>query len=199
MIGARIPNARKSFDQQKKIIENTVKDSALNDVRYGLVMYTEAGQTYLRKDSPLPTPVLVNEILNKTSWERDGSRVDKGIRKAIEQFGSDTESKRRIVAFINAASDASYSEMKETRLEAERNGIKLIVVGMGSRLDTGEFINLAPKYGDRVVFVGAELEDDTKELSQAATDVVTAIKQGKCYFWKENDQIFWINCIIIYR
>lgn len=182
MIGARIPNARKSFDQQKKIIENTVKDLALNDVRYGLVVYTEAGQTYLRKDSPLPTPVLVNEILNKTSWERDGSRVDKGIRKAIEQFGSDTDSKQRIVAFMNAASEASYSEMREARLEAERNGIKLIVVGMGSRLDTAEFINLAPKYGDRVVFVGGELEDDAKELSQAATDVVTAIKQGKCYF-----------------
>lgn len=159
-----------------------MKDSTLNDVRYGLVVYTETGQTYLRKDSPLPTPVLINEILKKTSWEREGTRVDKGIKKAIEQFGNDTESQKRIVAFINAASGASYSEMKETRLEAERKGIKLVVVAMGSRYDTGDLLNLAPKYEDRVVFVGTGLGNDTNELGQAATDIVTAITQGKCHF-----------------
>ena len=182
MIGARNPDAIKSFEQQKKMIENTVKDLTLNDVRYGLVVYTETGQTYLRKDSPLPTPVLINEILKKTSWEREGTRVDKGIKKAIEQFGNNTESQQRIVAFIDAASDASYSEMKEARLEAERMGIKLVVVGMDSKYDTDELLNLAPKYQNHVFFVGTTLENDTNELGQAAIDIVTAITQGKCYF-----------------
>ena len=183
MIGARQPNASESFNQQKKIIQKILKKSTLTDARYGLVIYSNEGQVNFRIDNAVPKSIL-NELLNVIPWQRDGSRVDKGIKKALELFGSRPEAKQRIVAFINSPSDASYNETKEVRREAESKGVKLIVVGMGRGYDTGEFLNMAPNYEERVFFDGTGSSDVTRELEQATVDTIEAIMQGNCNYAK---------------
>jgi hypothetical protein len=179
VVGASEPNASESFDQQKKIIQEILKKSTLTNASYGLVMYKDKGHVNFRIDSGVPSSIL-NELLNILPWQKNGSRVDKGIKKALHLFESRSEAKKRIVAFINSPSDASYSELKATRDQAVSRNVKLIVVGMDRGYDTGEFLNMAPNYEDRVIFYGDGSSDVKSELEQAAEDTIQAIMQGNC-------------------
>ena len=177
MIGARPPNASESFAHQKKIIQEILKASTLTHANYGLVVYADYGRINFRLAGGVPSSIL-NELLNILPWQKDGSRVDKGIQKALELFEDKPDTRKRIVAFINRPSDASYSELKETREEAHSKGVKLAVVGMGTGYDTGEFLKMAPKYDDRVFFDSEGSSDVVRDLERAATDTVVAIMQG---------------------
>ena len=169
MIGARNPNASESFEEQKRIIKTVLKKKKLNNVHYGIVVYTDKGEVI----APLSGNV---QTLNDLKWEKDGSRVDQGIKKAIEGFKNN--SIRRIVTFINRPSNATYSELDETLLETEKKDIKLIVVAMGDVYDAGEFVKMAPKYNDRVFFDARGSDNITRESEQAANDIIKAIIQG---------------------
>ena len=176
VIGAREPNASQSFNQQKKIIQEILKKSTLTKAKYGLVVYADNGRINFRLGS---VPILIlNELLKILPWQKDGSRVDKGIKKALRLFEDRPETKKRIVAFINRPSDASYSELTDTREEAVSKGVKLIVVGMGTGYDTGEFVTMAPRKGDQVFFDSSGSSDVVSKLKQAATYTIDALMQG---------------------
>ena len=177
VIGTREPNASQSFNQQKKIIQEILKKSTLTKAKYGLVLYADKGRINFRLAGGVPITIL-NELLNILPWQKDGSRVDKGIKKALQLFEDHPDSSKRIVAFINRPSDASYSELKDTREEVESKGVKLIVVGMGTGYDTGEFVTMAPRKGDQVIFDSSGSSDVVGKLEQAATYTIDAVMQG---------------------
>ncbi|XP_028393641.1 mucin-5AC-like [Dendronephthya gigantea] len=181
VVGARTPNASDSFVQQKKIIQNILENPKLNNVsspiiNYGLVAYTKEAQVKFRINSDVPMTILQSS-LSLLTWQKDGSRVDKGIEKAMELFESRPERKKRIVVFIDSPSDASYSELNEAAQEAEKRGIKLVVVAMGQKYDAGEFLIMAPRYQDRVLFDGTPPSNVTSRIKKAADETIAAIMQ----------------------
>ena len=178
MIGAREPNASQSFNQQKKIIQEILKKKPLTNAKYGLVLYADKGRINFRLAGGIPI-MMLNELLKILPWQNDGSRVDKGIKKALHLFEDQPETRKRIVAFINRPSDASYDELTATREEVASKGVKLIVVTMGTGYDTDEFITMAPNEGDRVAFDSSGSNDVVSELKKVANETIDAIMQGK--------------------
>lgn len=175
-----------------------MKNPALNNVsssfiNYGLVAYTDEAQVKFRINSDVPIAILQSS-LSLLNWQKDGSRVDKGIRKAMELFESRPERKKRIVVFINSPSDASYNQLKDAAQKAEKRGIKLIVVAMGQKYDTGELLIMAPKYQDRVLFDGTGSTNVTSKIEKAADDTIAAIMQGNKLIIRVN---YIIICIVI--
>ena len=155
----------------------------VGDVRYGLVVYDTKGHTRMRLATNEPKEFL-EQLLGLIPWRREGTKMDKGVEKGLELLGkpSSPGAKKVIVVFTNGKIASSDQALAKIRRLIENQGVKVIAVGLGSRVDLRQLNHLLPDYENIVlVDVTGDEHDVIRKVKDAAHKIGEASKRGKIH------------------
>lgn len=183
VLGAQNPHASRDFDIMKQITQEMLKQPRIGDTRYGFATYSDRGET--RHTPGIPKQIL-QMLLELVPWQKEGTRVDLGVEKGIEIFNQPARpnAERIMVVFSNDKAISSDKDLEDVREKANDAGVKVVVVGIGSRVDPEQIRRLVPDDED-VILVDVEGDqDNVNRKGKETADVVTEVsKRGMlcCY------------------
>lgn len=178
VLGARNPHASRDFDTMKKMTQEILKQPRPSNTRYGFVTYDDEAQTRHALNVPKEILPLLLDII---PWLKEGTRVDKGVEKGIEVFNepSRPNAKKILIVFTNDRTTSSNQALDEARSKAEEAGVKIIVIGLGSRVDPAQIRRLVPD-NDDVILVDVVGDEDevNRRVKETADQVTETSKKG---------------------
>ena len=178
VLGARNPHASRDFDTMKKMTQEILKQPRPSNTRYGFVTYGDEAQT--RQSLDVPKEILPR-LLDIIPWLNEGTRVDKGVEKGIEVFNepSRPNAEKILIVFTNDKTTSSNQALDEARTKAEEAGVKIIVIGLGSRVDPAQMRRLVPDNDDVILvdIVGDE-DEVNRRVKETADQVTETSKRG---------------------
>lgn len=183
VLGARNPQASSDFETEKKITKEMLRQPTAGDARYGLVVYDSKGASRLSLNAKMSKNA-VGHLLDFITWRREGTDVDKGVQKGVELFeeASPRGTTRIMVVFTNGRTDSSNEALENMRKLTAGLGIKVIVVGLGSRVDPGQLNKLVTS-GDDVILldVMGDEDDVSRKVKEAAGAIGETSKKGNVW------------------
>ena len=184
VLGARNPRASSDFEIEKKITKEMLRQPTTGDVRYGLVVYDSEGTSRLSLKAKM-SKNNVRHLLDFIPWRREGTNVDKGVQAGVELFKevSPPGTTRLMVVFINGRTDSSRGALDDAKKSTAGLGIKVIVVGLGSRVDPGQLNKLITN-GDDVILINVmgDEGDVTRKVKEAAVAIGETSKKGNVWW-----------------
>lgn len=178
VLGARNPHASRDFDTMKKMTQEILKQPRPSNTRYGFVTYDDEAQTRHALNVPKEILPLLLDII---PWLKEGTRVDKGVEKGIEVFNepSRPNAKKILIVFTNDRTTSSNQALDGARSKAEEAGVKIIVIGLGSRVDPAQIRRLVPDNDDVILVdvIGDEGEVN-RRVKETADQVTETSKKG---------------------
>ena len=179
VLGSRNPHASRDFDTMKKMTQEILKQPRPSNTRYGFVTYDDEATTRQALDVPKEILPLLLDII---PWQKEGTRVDKGVEKGIEVFKepSRPNAQRIMIVFTNDVTSSSNQELDEARSKAEEAGVKIIVLGLGSRVVPAQMRRLVPDNDDVVLVdvVGDDEDEVNHRVKEIADQVTETAKKG---------------------
>ena len=175
VLGARNPYASRDFDTMKKIAQEMLKQPRLGSTRYGFATYGDKAQT--RQTLDIPKEILT-QLLDLIPWQREGTRIDRGVVKGIELFNqpSRPNAEKILVVFTNDKASSSNQLLDDARNMAESAGVKVVVLGLGSRVDPAQIRRLVQN-DDDVILVDVDDEDTVDRRVKETADKVTEVSK----------------------
>jgi nucleotide-binding universal stress UspA family protein len=178
VLGARNPHASRDFDTMKKIAQEMLRQPRVESTRHGFVTYGDKAQTRLTSD--LPKEILT-QLLDLVPWQKEGTRIDRGVVRGIELFNqpSRPNAKKVLVVFTNDKTRASDQLLDDARKIAENAGVKVVVIGLGSRVDPAQIRRLVVD-NDDVILVDATGDEDmvNRKVKETADKITEISKKG---------------------
>ena len=177
VLGARNPHASRDFEAMKKITREMLRQPRVGSTRYGFVTYGDKAQT--RQTLDIPKEVLM-QLLDLIPWQREGTRMDRGVEKATEVFNqpSRPNAEKIVVVFTNDKTTSSNQLLDDVRKKAEAAGVKVVVIGLGSRVDPAQIRRLV-KDNDDIILVDVTDEDEVnRKVKETANKVTESSKKG---------------------
>ena len=132
MMGSANPNAKETFDKEKKIVNSMVETPTNVFVKYGVVQFGKTSKTKI----PLGNYVDENELKKRVKtlpWDEEGKFLDEGIKIAGEEFEKNGRPKARkvLVVFMDGNDDSDKDKLKKVTEPLKKNNTKIVPVILG--------------------------------------------------------------------
>jgi hypothetical protein len=156
----------------KKITQEMLRQPRAGSTRYGFVTYDDKAQTRLTLNIPKE---ILTQLLDLIPWQREGTRVDRGVDGGIEVFNqpSRPNAEKILLVFTNDKTSSSNQILDEVRKRADAAGVKIVVIGLGSRVDPAQIRRLVPNNDDVILVDVAGDEDEVDRKVKETVDKVT--------------------------
>ena len=137
-LGASDPNGKTTFEREKALTSLLV-DLQRNIVPgYGIISYSSTAQT------PVPLQKF-NDVyrlksqIGMLTWPGSGSDINSAIRQAYSMFRKSKPGSNKVfVLFMNGKASTPLSTLRQAVGLLLNQGVRVIVVGYGDRLDAGQ-------------------------------------------------------------
>ena len=179
VFGAQNPGAERDFETEKEIAKSLLNQGNVGDVRYGVVVYDHEGRPRLPLYLNVGKTALAKYLDDYVKWQREGTRMDKGVEKGIELLTQPgfVGAKKVLVVFTNGKISATDEEIKDVRKLAEDNGVQILVVGLGDQARRDQYWLLT----DDIIMIDVT-GDDASKVKDTAKEVAGISKKGKRFF-----------------
>ena len=180
VLGSRNPHASRDFETMKMITKEMTDQPRVSSTRYGFVTYDDKARRRLNLDT---SKDILTQLLDLVPWQREGTRMDKGIDEGIEIFKQTgrPNAEKILVVFTNDKTSATNQALDDVRKRAEKEDVKIVVIGLGSRIDIPQIRRMAPDKND-VIFVDVVGDEDevNRKVKEVADQVTETSRKGEC-------------------
>ena len=165
-LGASDPNGARVFEQEKALANHLVGQQKAILSRYGVITYSNISTIQIRLQSSSDIFKIQDQIRN-LKWPGIGSGVDTALRQANTVFKDSTPASRKVlVIFMSGMASAPSSTLRETVRPLLKQGVRVVLVGYGDRLDDGQLRGISEN-GKNIIIPSGDKHDDGYKISLA--------------------------------
>ena len=134
------------FEKEKEAAKVMIDNEKEKDILYATIVYG-SDASLKSKFNDMPDKTRVKEFIDTLTWKDEGKKLDHALVEADKVFTEHGRPKARkiTVVFVTGTADATTSELKKSAKKLNDNGVKIIVVKMGTDPDDKQLEAITPE------------------------------------------------------
>ena len=134
------------FEKEKEAAKVMIDNEKEKDILYATIVYG-SDASLKSKFHDMPDKISVKEFIDTLTWKDEGKKLDHALVEADKVFTEHGRPKARkiTVVFVTGTADATTSELKKAAKKLNDNGVKIIVVKMGTDPDDKQLEAITPE------------------------------------------------------
>ena len=187
--GSTGKDARPLFKKEKDAAKVMIDNEKEKDILYSTIVYGK-NASLESKFTDMPDKAKVKEFIDKLKWPGEGRKLDHALVETDRVFKKHGRPKARkiTVVFVTGQADATTSELKKAAKKLNDNGVKIVVVKLGTDPDDGVLEVITPKKN----IVKKKKTVEPKELAEFVEEVV---KKGRMLL-PFTDLLLFCKCLL---
>ena len=131
------------FEKEKEAAKVMIEKEKVKDILYSTIVYGRGAST----KSIFNMSDTVKEFIDTLTWEDEGEKLDHALVEADKVFKEHGRQKSRkiTVVFVTGKADATTTELKRAAKKLNDNGVKIIVVKLGTDPDDKQLKAITPE------------------------------------------------------
>ena len=131
------------FEKEKEAAKVMIEKEKVKDILYSTIVYGRGAST----KSIFNMSDTVKEFIDTLTWEDEGEKLDHALVEADKVFKEHGRPKSRkiTVVFVTGKADATTTELKRAAKKLNDNGVKIIVVKLGTDPDDKQLKAITPE------------------------------------------------------
>ncbi|KAK7477570.1 hypothetical protein BaRGS_00031175, partial [Batillaria attramentaria] len=120
-------------------VMRTQNETSPSDVKVGFVLFNETAVSL----DLIVDPQTLKQTLNGYNQQGGIASTSTGIGRGLDLLLSDTTSARKVMVVVTAGDSIDSCATRQQALEARRQGVKVIAVGMGDNVTSTELLRIS--------------------------------------------------------
>ena len=139
-------DARPLFEKEKETAKVMIDNEKEKDILYSTIVYGKDA-SLKSKFKDMPDKNKVKDFIDTLAWKDEGDKLDHALTEADKVFKDHGRPKARkiTVVFVTGKADATTNELKKAAKKLNDNGVKIVVVKLGTDPDDKQLEVITPK------------------------------------------------------